>query len=153
MDDEFDLDNLLEESVDLQRKARLDQQSRAAAKKGRPQEQKKDPAAWMSRDEWAAHSELVQKMKAKAEGWTKISGVLLMHVQICSNCGSEHSHVEGVFLKRIHAQMRGTSLARPDGMMDIAGLPKEVEIRTQPTTICSECCDNQGWLEATRSIT
>lgn len=150
MSDEFDLDGLLEESVDLQKRARQQRDSQKAGQKGRPQE--KTVPGWMNKEEIEAHVVAVQKIKARSEGWEKVSGVLLIHAQICSHCGSEHQHVEGIFLKRTNPKLRLTNLVKPDGMIDIAGLPKEVEIRTASMPICANCCDSQGWSEAARNI-
>jgi hypothetical protein len=150
MDNDFDLDGLLEESVDLQKRAKQEKASLKAGQKGRPQE--KQAGSWMNKQEIEAHVAAVQIMRAKSEGWVKLAGVLLIHAQICSHCGSEHQHVEGIFLKRTNPKLRLTNLVKPDGMVDIAGLPKEIEIRTFSAPICSNCCDSQGWAEASKTI-
>jgi hypothetical protein len=146
----FDLDNLLEESIDIQKKQREMKSSQKAGKKGAVLPK---TAAWMTGPEVAQHYADVEKIKARAEGWKDIAAVLLIHSQICTTCHSEHQRVEGVFIKKEHLRLRALNYIAPKALLDWANLPREVEVRPQYSHICPACYQSQGWDAATFNIT
>ena len=141
--DEFaDLDSLLGESVDLQKRQREQKQGLKESKKGAVLPK---TASWMTGPEVEAHYKDVQKIKDRAEGWTNISAVLLIHSQVCSTCHSEHQRVEGVFIKKEHLRLRAVSYLTPKDSFELSRLSREVEIRPQYVSICPACYESQGW--------
>ena len=149
---DFDLDGLLEESVDLVKKTKELRKQQKSAKQGRPAVPNMSVHGFMSREEYQEHVEDVKKFKVRAEGWICTEVVLLAHCQVCSHCGTEHFHIEGTFIKKWNEKLRITNLVKPDGAYEMEGLQKKVEIRTASVAICMACHTQQGWDNATEEI-
>lgn len=148
--DGFDLDALLEESVDLSKKERQMKASRKAGAKGMPQI--KPQAAWMTGPEMEQHYKDVAKIKQNSEGWVDLAAVLLIHSQVCTTCYAEHQRFEGVFVKKEHKRLKAVNYLIPKAVLEYAHLPREIEIRLSRTHICPACRDTQGWGEAVINI-
>lgn len=141
--DEFaDLDSLLGESVDLQKKQKEQKQGQKASKKGAVLPK---TAAWMTGPEIEEHYKDVQKIKARSEGWQDIAAVLLIHAQVCSTCHSEHQRVEGVFIKKENLRLHCFNYLTPKDSFELSRLSREVEIRPQAVSMCPSCYESQGW--------
>lgn len=147
----MNLDDLLSESVDLAKKSKEIKQSQKAGRKGKPQEEPK-PVGWLNKDEMQQHAFDVACIKARTEGWKSTDAVLLCYAQVCSHCGSEHTMVDGIFVKKYHEKLRVTNLIKPGGAIDYAGLPRQVEIRTEQVPMCFKCKEEQGWADAIVNI-
>lgn len=145
---DFDLDSLLEESVDLAKKEKQMRASQKAGKKGAPQ----STAGWMNKEEIETHYKEVAALAAKVQDWHPLSAVLLIHAQICTTCGTENQRYEGLFIKRENLKLRAVNYIIPKAVLEYSTLPKEVEIRTSLTSICPSCYVQQGWDDAPITI-
>ena len=146
---DLDLDDLLGESLDILKKEREQKQAQKASKKGATLPK---TAGWMTGPEVEAHYADVKKIKDRAEGWKDICAVLLIHSQVCSTCHSEHQRVEGVFIKKEQLRLRCFNYVAPKDNFELSRLPREVEIRPQPVTMCPSCYPQQGWTDIPVSI-
>jgi hypothetical protein len=138
----LDLDSLLEESIDIQKARREQKSAKKASNKGAVLPK---TAAWMTGPEVTQHYADVAKIKQSAEGWKPVAAILLIHSQVCTTCYAEHQRVEGIFIKKENLRLRAVSYLQPKDSLELANLPKEIEIRPIRTSICPTCYDGQGW--------
>lgn len=148
----MDLDDLLSESMDLAKQRKQLRQNQKAAVRGKPQTEPVKTPGWLNKEEMEAHAADIARIKAKTDGWKSLDAVLLCYAQICSHCGAEHRTIEGIFVRKYSEKLRVTTLVKPGGVIDYAHLPKEVEVRTSPVSMCADCYPEQGWGDAVLNI-
>jgi hypothetical protein len=140
----MDLDELLAESM-TQREAK---KAKPAAKKPKTLSQGRintENSAWRTVEEKAEHQRQVEAITKKAEDWHPEAATLMFLVQCCQECGREHYHFAGIFVRQSHKRLQATRYAKPDAEIDYAKLPREVEHTRQYVPICLGCRFFTGW--------
>jgi hypothetical protein len=140
----MDLEELLAESM-TQREAK---KAKSAAKKPKTLSQGRintENSAWRTVEEKAEHQRQVEAITKKAEDWHPEAAVAMFLVQCCQNCGREHYHYTGIFVRQSHKRLPATRYAKIDAAIDYFGLPKELEHTRQYVDMCADCHNQVGW--------
>ena len=76
---------------------------------------------------------------APARTWTIHSITALFDVQHCSHCGTEHSHFQGLFVKKSSCGVIQYTKTSVSGMQSYPNIPHTSERNTTDVEFC-ECC-------------
>jgi len=130
LDDMFDLEKLLNESMSRKSDEKRIKEARRSLGNG-----------GITPAERLALQEMVKEWELKRE-WTPVFDTLMFDVQECTYCGSKHSHFTGAFQQQEHKKSKITRWVA-SGVR--CNLPKNRKENITHVSICSDCADLQGW--------
>lgn len=130
--DGFDLDALMEESMDQINAS-------AAVKLGR----KKLKDTRISNKERIEIEETIRKWELARE-WKPAATAAMFQTQYCNHCGSIHSVFAGIFQRQVHRSSKIVRWVLTSAAVDEA-LPKEVKHSDKTTVMCVSCVQGMGF--------
>jgi hypothetical protein len=130
-DDMFDLNNLLNESLNRKKEmGEVKAARRKLASGGADGEEEKEALA-----------ELIRSWELRRE-WTPVANTIMFEVQHCTHCGAEHKHLTGLFQRQEH---RTSKISRWVRAAEDVALPKTQKDNVSYIAICADCCEALGW--------
>lgn len=137
MDDDFDLDALLAESMQAKAKA-------ADVKASRKLLGSKEAAAKLSATERLAMQSKISEWEVKRE-WLPVADAAIFEVTHCTHCASTTPRLLGVFQHQTHRHMKFSDRWIVSNATANAGLPKEVKLQDAYIGMCQHCAAEFGY--------